>query len=202
MVEQKKKKNLKIDATAFRIAAAVVVFCIILCVGDTVIQCNADSQREESLNNITCFRQFTVKDFEGNTVDESILQGYKLTVINCWETTCSPCVAEMPDLYALSEEYQDQGVQVIGLCGDLLDGEAEVDQAIFKDALEIVDSTGAAYTHLIPSSELAKGFLNYVIAFPTTIFVDEKGNEIYYTMGSRSKEEWKAVIDQKLQELD
>ncbi|MCB0215093.1 MAG: ASPIC/UnbV domain-containing protein [Caldilineae bacterium] len=47
-------------------------------------------------------------------------------VLNFWATWCTACIAEMPDLEALSAEFGPQGVDVVGLIMDERDLEAEV----------------------------------------------------------------------------
>ena len=58
---------------------------------------------------------FAATDMDGNAVDESILSGKKVTMINLWAPWCGPCVGEMPDLQKLNEKYADKGFQVIGV---------------------------------------------------------------------------------------
>lgn len=39
----------------------------------------------------------------------------RILVANFWATWCAPCVAEMPDLQKIQDEYAGRGVQVIGI---------------------------------------------------------------------------------------
>lgn len=39
----------------------------------------------------------------------------KVLLVNMWATWCGPCVAEMPELVKMQEEYRDKGFEVIGL---------------------------------------------------------------------------------------
>lgn len=40
--------------------------------------------------------QFAATDLDGNEIDQSILEGYDLTMVNIWATFCQPCIREMP----------------------------------------------------------------------------------------------------------
>ena len=39
-------------------------------------------------------------------------------LLNLWATWCPPCIAEMPVLNAIAEEYGPKGLAVLGLAGD------------------------------------------------------------------------------------
>lgn len=93
---------------------------------------------------------FSTTDIEGNAVDESLFSDYKLTMVNVWATYCGPCISEMPDLGTLAEEYADKGFQIVGLVSDVLDSDGNLDSAQIDKAKEIVASTGANYTHIVP----------------------------------------------------
>ncbi|MBK3517561.1 TlpA family protein disulfide reductase [Carboxylicivirga marina] len=50
--------------------------------------------------------QWRVEDLEGNSVELSELKG-KVIFINFWATWCPPCIAEMPSIQRLYDEYQN-----------------------------------------------------------------------------------------------
>lgn len=142
---------------------------------------------------------FTAFDIDGNTVDESILSGYKLTMVNIWGTFCSPCISEMPELGALNAEYADKGVQVIGIVIDVQDGSGTLIPDMVDFAKEIVDKTGADYLHILPSADLSIQMLYRVEAVPTTIFVDEFGRQVGEDyLGARSGDDWKLIVEELL----
>lgn len=51
------------------------------------------------------------EDINGNKVDSSIFSKYKLTVVNVWNTGCTPCVGEIPTLDKLNKEYEKKVFQ-------------------------------------------------------------------------------------------
>lgn len=146
--------------------------------------------------------QFSAQDLEGNSFDQTMLQDHTLTMVNVWATFCTPCINEMPDLGTLAQEYQDQGVQIVGLVSDVLTMDGSLDQDQMELAREIVASTSADYTHLVPSEDLYF-LLGQISSVPTTFFVDENGAQAGGTyVGSKDKEQWQEIIDQLLTEVE
>lgn len=56
-------------------------------------------------------------DIKGQAQPLSTWQG-RVLVVNFWATWCPPCVEEMPDFQRLRDQYQDRGVEVLGLAVD------------------------------------------------------------------------------------
>ena len=140
------------------------------------------------------FGTFEAKDLQGNAVTESIFAGHNVTMVNIWGTFCSPCIREMPDLAKLHNEYE--GLQVVGIVIDAVDGNGKVITEKYNSAIGIIKSTGATYTHLLPSASLTKCCLKDVTSIPVTFFVDSNGNVIGETyVGSRNYQQWKSIID-------
>lgn len=131
--------------------------------------------------------QFTTTDFEGNQVTEQVLSGHSLTILNFWEPWCGPCVAEMPFLEQLSQEYAEKGVQVIGVFAT-----PNADE----DVRAVLDSTGVTYP-----------ILRYVRAFdfmqtgyvPTTVILDGTGAIVQGPFsGALNYASWCALIEELL----
>lgn len=150
------------------------------------------------------FGNFKSVALTGETVDQSIFAGHKLTMINIWGTYCNPCISEMPDLGALNKAYEDGEFQVIGMVVDMLNHDGSVHPMAVEAAWAIIDATGADYMHLLPTDDVIMMKLQYLTAVPETVFVDSQGNiltpETQY-LGARSYEDWKAIIDGLLAEL-
>ena len=144
---------------------------------------------------------FTADTLDGNTVNQSIFSGFKLTMVNIWATYCGPCINEMPELGVLHRNYAEKGFQVVGLVVDVSDGQT-VYQDTADSAWEIIEQTGADYLHILPSVDLFESILNEVMYVPTTIFVDENGNQVgEQYVGAHDYEEWVAIADELLSEV-
>ena len=144
---------------------------------------------------------FSAEDLDGNALDQSILEGHTLTMVNVWATFCTPCISEMPERGELAEEYADKGVQIVGLVSDVLDSDGSVSETQLDTAREIVSATSANYTHIVPSVDFY-GILYQITSVPTTFFVDEAGAQVGYAyLGARDKAEWSTIIDEMRAEV-
>ena len=97
-------------------------------------------------------------------------------------------MGEMPDLQKLSEKYADRGVQILGVYSEK-NMESDVDELIKKSSV--------AYPLLRYVSEFDRFQSGYV---PTTVFVDSGGHVLEINgeqliIGSRSLEEWSAIVE-------
>lgn len=144
---------------------------------------------------------FSATDLDGNTVDQSVLADYDLTMVNVWATFCGPCINEMPDLGELAQEYADKKLQIIGLVSDVLNTDGTISEEQVQTARDIVEQTGASYLHLLPSEDLY-GVLGQISAVPTTFFVDSEGKQVGSAIVSaQSKDKWVQTIDAMLTEV-
>lgn len=149
------------------------------------------------------FSSFRASDIEGNIWDESIFEGAELTMINVWATYCGPCLREMPDLGELSTEYENQGVQILGVVVDTLGQDGTIVQSQVEQARSLAEQTKAGYTHLLPSEDLLQAGLESIYSVPTTFFVDKEGNILGQPyLGAQDKDSWAAIIEEKLAEME
>lgn len=148
--------------------------------------------------------KFNAVDLNGNKITNDVFSDYKLTMINVWTTSCSPCLKEMPDLAALNKELEEKGFNVIGIVDDLIDANTgDVSEPAKELALRICEQTGAEYTNLIPDATLKKGILNGLGGYPSTFFVDKDGKlagKRYF--GAHTKDEWKRIIEELLTKVE
>ena len=146
---------------------------------------------------------FTATDIDGNAVDQTLFANHRLTMINVWATYCTPCLDEMPDLGQLHADMAAEGVQIVGLVSDALNSDGSISQSQVDLARDIIEATGANYPHLLPSQDLIEILLWQVTGVPTTIFVDSTGALVGYAyVGSRSYDDWAAIIEETLALLD
>ena len=172
-----------------KILIALLSVCFLFCL------CGCGNEpAEEITRGEAIFSNLSATDFDGNAVDSSVFEGHKLTLVNVWATWCEPCKKELPALAALNEEYGDD-FQVIGIAYDTADRNYNKVQSAYLSALDIVEQTGANFTHLIPSKSL-KEFLNPIQSVPVTVFIDGDGYLLGgQYVGAKSKKEWKKIID-------
>jgi cytochrome c biogenesis protein CcmG/thiol:disulfide interchange protein DsbE len=60
---------------------------------------------------------FSITTDQGKRVSQSAFPG-SLLVLNFWETSCVPCVAELPSLSAFSRKFRSKHVVVVAISGD------------------------------------------------------------------------------------
>jgi cytochrome c biogenesis protein CcmG, thiol:disulfide interchange protein DsbE len=127
-----------------------------------------------------------VEDFAGEQVTLTDFTGTPL-VVNFWASWCPPCIAEMPDLEAVSQ-LADGLVTFVGVNTQDTQDRAE----------ELVEQTGVTYDLVRdPDAELFQAF--GVFAMPTTFYVDADGNIVGRHSGLLTRD---ALIDDLARHLD
>lgn len=140
---------------------------------------------------------FEGHDIEGNTASSSIFSESKLTMVNVWATYCNPCLNEMPGLGELAAEYDSEEFQIIGIISDVQEG---ANQEMMDLAADLIEQTGADYTHLLLNASLYYALLTDVSAVPTTFFIDENGVILDTVIGAMDKSAWEEKINALLEE--
>ncbi len=120
------------------------------------------------------FPSFEGKDLDGNNVSsKKLFSKNKVTVMNFWFTTCSPCVGELGDLEALNAKLAKKGGAVVGVNSFTLDG----DQTAINEAKGVLAKKGVSYKNIwFDSNSEAGQFTSKLYSFPTTYVIDQKGN--------------------------
>ncbi|MDE6662524.1 MAG: TlpA family protein disulfide reductase [Lachnospiraceae bacterium] len=140
---------------------------------------------------------FEGHDIEGNTVSSTLFSESKLTMVNVWATYCNPCLSEMPGLGELAAAYDSEEFQIVGIISDVQEGAS---QEMMDLAADLIEQTGADYTHLLLNESLYYALLTGVSAVPTTFFIDENGVILDTVIGAMDKSAWEEKINALLEE--
>ena len=155
---------------------------------------DSNSQKNNS-DDVSPFKDFSAKDFDGNSVDESLFSKNAVTVVNFWFTGCKPCVAELSKLNELNDAIKASGGEVVGINTETFDG----NETAIKEAADILKRQGAKYRNLsVDSTSDAGKYASNIMAFPTTILVDRNGNIVGDPMlgGIDNQENYDALMKQ------
>jgi peroxiredoxin len=114
--------------------------------------------------------QFTAVD--GTDVDVAKMKG-KVVLIDFWATTCSPCVAELPEIKAAYDKYHTNGFEVIGISCDAAQqtDQSDLEKFIKRKALPWPQYYDG---HQQTDNKFAQQF--GIDGIPHLMLVDKKGN--------------------------
>lgn len=121
--------------------------------------------------------KFKVKDMAGNTFtsDDPSLKG-KVLVVQAAGSWCPNCLDETRLFQSLYEKYQSKGLEVIALMFE----DKDLESSAYR-MQRFISQTGAKYRFFYAGSRSKQNKdevlypLEGVVAFPTTIFIDKKG---------------------------
>ena len=162
------------------------------------IQCTDPISAEAAMMKNVKGLTFETIDLEGNKITSDILAKYDVTMINIWATWCPPCRAELPEIGKLYEAFKDKGCNIIGITGDV----SPDAQDALPTAKELISKADCNYT-VVQYNDTLKPILDNLAAWPTTIFVDKKGNIIASSVndiiiGSRDLAEFTEAMEKAL----
>ena len=127
---------------------------------------------------------------DGSSQTTADLRG-KVTLVNFWATSCTTCVAEMPDLVATHQKYQARGYDTLAVAmaydpPSYVVNFVETRKLPFKVA---IDNTGA----------VAKAWGDVQLT-PTTYIVDKRGAIVKSYVGPPNFPELHRLIEKLLAE--
>lgn len=123
---------------------------------------------------------FRLKNLDNRTVSFNSLKGEKFTVIDFWATWCKPCVKSIPKLVEISNDFEDNGVQFIGIS---IDGPRNL-----AKVKPFARSLGVTYPILLDVNSEVMAKLS-VRAVPTLLIVNEDNEIVYFHEGYKPGEE-------------
>lgn len=108
------------------------------------------------------------------------------TVMNFWQSTCAPCVAEMPEFEEVFQAL-DGSVAFVGM--NVADARDAAD--------ELAEVTGVTYPLAAdPDSEVFRSFGGFVM--PTTVFLNAQGQVAFVWSGVLTSDELRTLIDRHI----
>lgn len=136
--------------------------------------------------------ELTAELYDGTTVSSADWAG-QVTVLNVWYAACAPCRVEAPDLEALWQEHQQDGVQFFGVnirdqqqTAEAFERNFGITYPSFNDQGGTVQFTMAEY---VPAQ-----------AVPSTLVLDRQGRVAARVIGLAEKSTLDALITDVLAE--
>lgn len=127
---------------------------------------------------------WVLPDLNGIVYDSSTFTN-KVVLLNFWATWCGPCCAELPDLVALHEKYQADGLLLIG--------------ADVGESLETI--MGFLCTHLpsitypiVMADSKMRADYGGISSIPTTFIIDRQGYIRAKLVGGRSQANFESYL--------
>ncbi len=119
---------------------------------------------------------FSLTTLAGEAISLDTYSG-KVLILDFWATWCPPCVKEIPHFVELYNQYNDKGVEFLGVSVDR--GGPSVVQK-FTDKHDVKYAVAMANMEIVDAYEAYGGI-------PTTFIIDRQGKIIEKVVGYRDK---------------
>jgi cytochrome c-type biogenesis protein len=110
---------------------------------------------------------------QGDSVDLTEYTG-SIVLLNVWATWCIPCRREVPELQALHQQFESQGLRVVGVSID--GGDADADVNGFMSDFKMT------YTVLRDPAERVLSTFR-IVGVPASYLIDREGIVRWRTIG-------------------
>ncbi len=138
---------------------------------------------KKATDNTNMAPDFTLTSVEGKDVSLSDYRG-KVIILDFWATWCPPCKAEIPGFVELYSQYNDQGLEIIGI---------SLDQGDLSVVPAFVKSYNVNYPILYYKDEVISNY-GGIRSIPTTFIIDKEGNIVQRLVGYKPKEFFEELI--------
>jgi thiol-disulfide isomerase/thioredoxin len=116
----------------------------------------------------------------------------KVVILNFWATWCVPCLREIPDLIAVTDEVKQSGVVLIGVAvDDPSPNSAEVERFRTKYFPKFLTYARQS-AEMDELASVVDPAWNEVV--PTTYLIDRNGKVVSRIQGKKSAEEFRLAI--------
>src|SRR5207237_10273220 len=114
-------------------------------------------------------------------------------LLDVWATCCRQCLADMPRLRKLYDQYHSRGFEILGLDSETLGQDTdETEQQTQEQAKKVAAAKGAVWAHAMAATAVpvAHKIFN-VQSLPTKILIDREGKVV---TGVKEKDELDTIM--------
>lgn len=172
---------------ALKITAILALSILLACSGGSPSPRDASAQSENEAGSSNQASDFSLTTLSGEPISLESYSG-KVLIIDFWATWCPPCVKEIPHFVELYEQYNDKGVEILGVSVDR-GGPSVVQKFAEKNAVK--------YPIAMANMEIVDAYEAYG-GIPTTFIIDRNGNITEKIVGYRDKQYFEERIKKLL----
>jgi len=129
---------------------------------------------------------FTLPDLDGHRIDLATMRG-KVVLLDFWATWCGPCIAEIPVIAKLAEDYRGRDLEIWGISDEKSDHVSEWMERQQQKLQTVIDRSGQASNQY------------HVQGIPSLVVIDREGKIVSYYLGNQSEQALRAAIDLALE---
>ncbi len=157
----------KLSLTVLAVALALMLFSL---------SCTSDKGSKEGGG----APDFALTSLDGAEVRLSQFRG-KVVILDFWATWCPPCKMELPHFIELYQEFQDDGLVIIGV---------SLDRTGVRDVAAFVKEWKIPYVVVMGTGEVTRSY-GGIRGIPTTFVIGKDGKIYRKYVGYRKKEVFK-----------
>ena len=125
---------------------------------------------------------FTLPDLNDSTTLRSLVDySGRPVIINFWASWCVPCREEMPALQRIYEQYNPDGLVVLGINQTFVDD--------LETARTFVEELGLTFPNVRDDEGDVSGSLYRAMGLPTSVFIGEDGAIVHVQVGQLTDEQ-------------
>ena len=183
--------------TPLRVVSTLIVLALVAAFG--VSSCNSNDPPTRRTANLPAVPAIVLDTEMPSVNGENIkLSNYsgKVIFVNLWATWCGPCRMETPELVRLHKEYQERGVEFVGLS-------TEDPAASAEKVREFMSQYGVGYHIGWATREVALTLMQGRTSIPQSFIITRDGRVIKRIMGfhpTRTPPELKQALEDALLE--
>lgn len=137
--------------------------------------------------------KLSAKDINGNAQSLKAYEG-KVIIVDVWGTWCEPCKREIPFFIQLQDKYRDD-LQILG--ANVEEGDSiKENKELVANAIETL---GINYPCMLVDPKVAGQIPNFK-SFPSTVFIDRKGQVRHMIEGVHTFEYLDAIVNALVEE--